>query len=240
MYQTWSDIIWCHWPVGPEQIAVLLPPGLKPERFDGSAWVGLIPFAMSDLRLPGLLSPLSRAVGVGSFGEVNVRTYVTGPDGESGVWFCTLDADRLLAVATARLAFGLPYRHASTHLDRSDTSLTWTSRRHRDARRAVVSVTPEPAASRPATPGLERFLVERYALYSSWHGRLVRGTLSHEPWRVRSATLRSMISDTVGAAGIEVAGEPHVLVGEPVRVTVHPLERVGSERARPRRWPTRG
>ena len=136
MRQRWSDIVWCHWPVPVEAVASILPPGLTPETFDGSAWIGLIPFAMSDLRLPGPLAPLSRLLGVGSFGEVNVRTYVTGPDGRTGVWFCTLDADRFLAVATARVAFGLPYRRASTHLEKSSTELAWTSQRRGDGRRA--------------------------------------------------------------------------------------------------------
>ena len=74
MIQTWSHIIWAHWPVDPSVVASLLPPGLTPETFDGAAWVGLIPFQMSELRLPGALSGLTSLVGVRSFGEVNVRT----------------------------------------------------------------------------------------------------------------------------------------------------------------------
>jgi len=226
MRQRWSDIVWCHWPVPVEAVASILPPGLTPETFDGSAWIGLIPFAMSDLRLPGPLAPLSRLLGVGSFGEVNVRTYVTGPDGRTGVWFCTLDADRFLAVATARVAFGLPYRRASTHLEKSSTELAWTSQRRGDGRRAELSVTVADGPSRPASDGLEKFLVERYALYAWWHGRLVRGTLSHQPWRVRSATLLHLDHSTVAAAGVDVDGSPHLLAGEPVDVSVRPLARV--------------
>lgn len=222
MRQTWSDIIWCHWPVPAAQVAAVLPPGLEPELFDQSAWVGLIPFAMSDLRLPGSLAQLSRLAGVGSFGEVNVRTYVTGPDGRSGVWFCTLDADRLLATVSARLAFGLPYRWARTSLHRDSTSITWRSRRRGDKVRAEVSVIPGPGPSRPAATGLEQFLVERYALYSLWHGHLVRGTLSHQPWTIRPAQLTYLCSETVTAAGFTVSGSPHLLVGDPVHVTVHP------------------
>ena len=40
---------------------------------------------------------------VSSFEEMNVRTYVRGPDGVPGVWFITLDAARLGAVLFARL-----------------------------------------------------------------------------------------------------------------------------------------
>ena len=50
----------------------LLPAGVEVDTFDGSAWVGLIPFHMDGLGFPGL-APLPY---VGSFPEVNVRTYV--------------------------------------------------------------------------------------------------------------------------------------------------------------------
>ncbi len=100
--------MWCHWPVSPDQVQALLPKGLEPDLFEGSAWVGLIPFVMKDLRLPGPLGVLSKFVRVDRFGEVNVRTYVKGPDGRTGVWFCTLDSDRWLAVKTANIFFGLP------------------------------------------------------------------------------------------------------------------------------------
>jgi len=230
MVQRWSSIVWAHWPVDPDRVAAVLPPGLTPETYDGSAWVGLVPFLMSDLRLPGVLSGVTPMAGVTSFGEVNVRTYVRGPDGRSGVWFATLDADRLVAVAVARVALGLPYRHATTRLtvtpDGGSERLTWTSTRRRDGVRAELQVAPDSVRPRPAAPGLEQFVVERYSLYSWWYGRLLRGSLSHPPWSVRGARLLDLDCGTVAAAGIRVAGAPHVLVGEPVEVRVHGFTRL--------------
>lgn len=223
MHQTWSQIVWCHWPIAADAVAAVLPPGLVPELFDGTAWIGLIPFSMSELRLPGRLAPISALAGVGAFGEVNVRTYVIGPDGRSGVWFCTLDADRLLAVLTARVCFGLPYRRARTELVATPEVRHWTSRRRGDGRRAELRAVVAPEPPRPAAPGLETFLIERYALYTSWHGRLARGELTHEPWRVRAAHVKHLVTETVESAGFTPSAEPHVLVGEPVHVTVHPL-----------------
>ena len=238
--QTWSRIAWAHWPVDPGEVTRILPAGLTPDTFDGCAWVGLVPFRMSDLRLPGLRSGLTSLAGVASFGEVNVRTYVRGPDGRTGVWFATLDADPWLAVATARVAFGLPYRVADTHVDLTsgDNSgqLAWTSVRRRDGARATLRVEPGDEQPRTAAPGLEHFLVERYSLYSWWHGRILRGALSHAPWRVRSAHLAGVDSGTVAASGIRVDGAPHVLVGEPVDVRVHPFRSLG----RPPSGRTRG
>ena len=51
MAQTWSSIVWCHWPVPPEAVAARLPAGLEPDLHDGAAWVGLVPFEMRDLRV---------------------------------------------------------------------------------------------------------------------------------------------------------------------------------------------
>ena len=230
MTQRWSRIVWAHWPVDASQVDAILPAGLTAETCDGYAWVGLVPFQMSDLRLPGALSGLASIARVASFGEVNVRTYVRGPDGRTGVWFATLDADRLLVVVTARVAFGLPYRHAVTRLDVTTDGgsqhLTWSSTRRRDGAQATLQVTSENAPTRPAAAGLERFLVERYSLYSWWHGQLLQGSLWHPPWRVRSARLLDADSGTITAAGIRVAGAPHLLVGEPVEVRIHPFKRL--------------
>jgi len=230
MRQIWANIVWCHWSVDPAQVAAVLPAGLTPELFDGQAWVGLIPFSMEQLRPVGPFGFVTRWLRSSDFGEVNVRTYVTGPDGQTGVWFCTLDADSVAAVATANAAFGLPYRVATTNYTERDGVRRWRSARRRDGAHAALTVTAATESPRPAAPGLEAFLFERYALYTRWHGRILRGELSHEPWRVRPATLDECVHDTVDRAGFRVDGDPHVFVGEPVNVTVYPMRTVGKIR----------
>jgi uncharacterized protein YqjF (DUF2071 family) len=225
MRQTWADIVWCHWPVEPERIAAILPDGLTPDLFEGQAWIGLIPFSMQRLRAHWPLGWVTRVVRSANFGEVNVRTYVVGPDGQRGVWFCTLDADSYAAVATARLAFGLPYRVSRSQFSETATTRHWSSRRRRDGATSLLQVEIADELPRPAAPGLESFLVERYALYTSWHGQIVRGELAHEPWRVRSGRVLDVDTSTVAAAGIDVSGEPHVLVGEGVDVSVFMMHR---------------
>src|SRR6185312_5462238 len=59
MQQTWSDLLFAHWRVPPEALRRLLPPALEVETFDGSAWLGVVPFQMSGVR-PRLLPPLPR------------------------------------------------------------------------------------------------------------------------------------------------------------------------------------
>jgi uncharacterized protein len=97
MYHHWNWITFLHWRYPPAVVQRLLPPGLTAETFDGTAWIGLTPFLMEGIRPPVLpaLPWLSR------FGEVNVRTYVHDDQGRSGIWFFSLDAARLPAVAGA-------------------------------------------------------------------------------------------------------------------------------------------
>jgi hypothetical protein len=55
---------------------------------------------------------------------------------------------------------------------------------------------------------------------------LLRGTLSHEKWHVRSAELQHVNTETVQIAGFDTTDKPHILVGTDVEVTVYPLRRV--------------
>jgi uncharacterized protein YqjF (DUF2071 family) len=104
MIHRWEQVTFIHWRFDPEVVQRLLPSGLTVETFDGAAWVGLVPFYMR------VALPKSRSVPwLSRFAETNVRTYVHGADGTSGVWFFSLDAARLGAVVIARKTYRLPY-----------------------------------------------------------------------------------------------------------------------------------
>lgn len=49
--QRWSDLLFLHWRVDAGAVAPLLPEGLVPDVFDGSSWVGLIPFRLDRARV---------------------------------------------------------------------------------------------------------------------------------------------------------------------------------------------
>ena len=104
MDQRWTDAVFLHWRIPEAVAASFMPPGVVPDVFDGSAWVGLIGFRMQG-------AGLGRGPGVpyfGSFNEINVRLYSREPDGTRGVVFLSLDASRLAVVLAARAA-GIPY-----------------------------------------------------------------------------------------------------------------------------------
>jgi uncharacterized protein len=117
MLQGWYNVAQIHWRYEPSVVQALLPKGFTVDTFDGSAWVGLIPFEMRRIRLP--FGP-NDGLGVGRFGtfpETNVRTYIRDRRGRRGVWFFSLDINRVAATLVARTGYGLPYCTATMSID---------------------------------------------------------------------------------------------------------------------------
>src|ERR1700728_5221273 len=44
MTQRWNDLLFAHWPMRIAEIEDLLPDGLEADVFQGSAWIGVVPF----------------------------------------------------------------------------------------------------------------------------------------------------------------------------------------------------
>ena len=121
--QTWSHLLFAHWRVPTEKLRPLIPAELTLQEFDGSAWIGVVPFLL-DVR-PRYVPPLP----IGSrFPEINVRTYVEA-DGKPGVWFFSLDARNPLAVWAARRFFHLPYFRAHMRIDVNAKAVRYTTSR---------------------------------------------------------------------------------------------------------------
>ncbi len=182
----WRDLLFMHWPVPEDWLLPLVPPVLKLDTFDGSAWLGITPFRIERTR-PRLLPALPW---LSSFPELNVRTYVTHQD-KPGIWFFSLDAANPIAVRLARATFSLPYFDAEMSCRASGKEVRYKSvRTHKGAppARLAASYRPvgDPFESRPET--LESFLTERYCLYSEdARGRVWRGDIHHWPWPLQEA-----------------------------------------------------
>ena len=233
LHQRWSDLLFAHWPTAPEVLRPYLPPRLELDLFEGQAWLGVVPFSMSGVR-----PPLLPAVpGLRALHELNVRTYAT-LDGVPGVWFLSLDANSPVAVELARGLFHLPYLHARMSFSEQDDGLHFQAvRTHRQMPPATFAASWTPGTALPlAQPGsLEYFLTERYHLYTSGPNllhdikgpHLWRGTLWHEPWPLRRATLHQWDSTLVESHGLPTpVGPPHLLAADGVDVRVMSLQRV--------------
>jgi uncharacterized protein len=224
MHQSWGKLLFLHWRMPIAALRPLIPQRLSIDTFAGEAWVGLTPFTIWDAR-PTYVPPLPW---LSDFHEVNVRTYVY-LDGVPGVWFFSLDANSLAAVAGARTFFSLPYYHASISLEQEDDRIIYSASRVGAEPAAKLETTwsiGEPLP--PAAPGtLEFFLIERYCLYTSDGAKLYRCRIFHQPWPLRRARLDAFTSTLIEADGLPTpAGEPLLHFGGPVDVEVWPLEEV--------------
>lgn len=226
MVQRWTDVVFLHWQYDPCEVQRLLPPGVLVDEYEGSAWVALVPFRMEGLGFPGL-APLPI---VGTFPEVNVRTYVRA-GGRRGVWFFSLDVDRLLPALVARGAYHLPYcAGRAEHVRVDDYVSTRVERRWPRAQRgaATAVVVRTGSAVDPHDP-LVRFLTCRWGLISATRrDRLRYAPVDHPTWPLHEAHALTLDDHLVTAAGLPApVGPPHVLWSPGVDV------RVG----RPRRLP---
>ncbi|WP_405374724.1 MULTISPECIES: YqjF family protein [unclassified Microbacterium] len=193
--QRWSSACFVHWRVDPALVAPLLPAGTRPDEFDGSAWIGLVPFVLSEFRF----LPLRPVPLVGSFVEINVRTYAVDADGRRGVVFRTLEAEHLLPVLGARALFGLPYRWARATREVDGDAVSFASRRHGRSRRSTaLRVT---VGTEPVDTPLSRFLTARWGFHERHLGRTIWAANEHEPWPLHDAQLDALDDDLVAEAG---------------------------------------
>ena len=208
MLHSWSEVSFVHWPFDPASVQALLPKPLQVDVMDGAAWVGLVPFHCT-IRPPS--SP--RVPWVSSFEEMNVRTYVRGPDEVPGVWFITLDAARLGAVLVARWSYGLNYFWSKMDFSRVGNVVTYSARRRWPKPAAAVGTLALEVGSQIAghemTP-LDDFLTGRWSFYGRLSGRrLYRGQIEHEPWKLERAGLLHCDPGLLEACGLPTPdGEP--------------------------------
>ncbi|MBZ5586603.1 MAG: DUF2071 domain-containing protein, partial [Acidobacteriia bacterium] len=167
------------------------------DTFDGSAWLGITPFLLEDLRAPGLPA----FPWISRFPETNCRTYVRGPDGRPAIWFFSLDAARMPAVAGARLLYGLPYAWSRMRVQIAGDGREYASARRWPGRLARTAVTVERGGPLAAGP-LEIFLTARFRLYSILRGRLMCAQVEHEPWPLEGARVVRLEETLTRAAGL--------------------------------------
>ncbi|MEO3937228.1 DUF2071 domain-containing protein [Dermatophilaceae bacterium Soc4.6] len=224
MSQWWRDICFAHWSIDPARIAPMLPRGVRPDLHDGRAWVGLIPFRMVDAGvLTGPPVPW-----LGTFLEMNVRTYTVDDHGRHGVYFCSLEAQRLAVVAGALGSFDVPYRWARMTYEQQPygaapvgpgSTLTYTSRRigprlgagsgrvrgsaaHSRMSVAVGDSVPEPSE-------LDLFLTARFGLHTSLLAQPLWVPNTHGPWPLHRAELLDLDDTLLAAAGFpDLAATP--------------------------------
>ena len=197
--QRWRSLTFLHWRVDPEVVAPLLPPGTRPDVYDGSTWVGLIPFRLTDAAFghgPGL-------PWVGSFAETNVRLYSVDAAGRRAVVFGSLESERLAFVLGSRWALGLNYTWARMRIQCDGDRITYTSRRRWPGpvgarTRVTVRVSDVPVRHDP----LADFLTARWALHTHHLGRTLYLPNTHTAWPLVRAELLELDDELLDVAGL--------------------------------------
>ena len=221
MGQSWIDLLFAHWRVPYDALREHVPRELALDRFDGDAWLGITPFELVGLR-PSVTPPIP---GVGSFPELNVRTYATLA-AKPGIFFFSLDAGSDLAVAAARRFYSLPYFRAHMTIDRENGRITFESARVRSTAHLWARYAPGKPLPRSQPGTLEHFLTERYCLYTvDRRGRTCRAEIHHPPWRLFDAEAEIRVEGLL-PRGIEVdAGAALLHYAAPQHVVIWRLER---------------
>ncbi len=165
MSQRWEDLLLLHWPIDEGSIKCTLPDDLNVDLFNGQAWLSVVGFKLSGLRI----SPI-RWMPWPAFWEINLRTYVRDRKGNRGIWFYSLDSSDRFAVAGARMLYGLPYNLARTYGYSDSKRISFLSDRrfpHQKAKADFWATFPSSGKkARSVESGLDRFLLERYCFWS--------------------------------------------------------------------------
>ena len=222
-YQQWRSLSFLHWPISTAVLRPLVPSSLEIDSFEGTAYVGLVPFAMQQVRMRWTPSLLGL-----DFLETNVRTYVTY-NGRPGVYFFSLDAASRLAVWTARNFWGLPYYFADMSLERDDNAIHYRALRTGNGQASEVRCVPGETLPPVEPDSIEFFFLERYLLYVQRRRGMYIGQVYHQPYPIQQATITQCDDELVAAAGCSGCSGPptHVHFSPGVDVEIFALESVG-------------
>jgi len=206
MTQNWHHLLFLHWKVPVAELQALIPPELTVDTFDGTAYIGLVPFTVDHLRA----SFAPEVPGLSAFHEVNVRTYVHRSGADPGVWFFSLDASSGPAVMAARLLYKLAYFRSEIALTASKGALPTVrfdaqrkdERSSSPAHAHLLYRGAEGAVAAPVPGSLEAFLLNRYLLYAEEDHVLYRARIHHAPARVQKAEVDELDETLVWAAGV--------------------------------------
>jgi uncharacterized protein YqjF (DUF2071 family) len=193
MQADWGNLVMVSWLVDPAMLQEKMPPGCTPDLWEGAAALSLVGVEFSSVVVKGISWPWHDR-----FPEVNLRTYVQGPNGP-GVVFLGELVPKFLVARIARKSYGEPYQKRKVWVEKRvrhsepEVAYEWEI----GARTFRISVRAEAQAHAVGAGSLEEFLLHRSRGYNAFRG----GTtyeVNHEPWAMR-APLRYAVDCATGA-----------------------------------------
>jgi len=179
----WSDLILISYAVPDEAVLPYLPPGLVPDKWEGSAWCSLVAFDFTQTRVLGWSVPYPKTLC--DFPEFNLRLYAR-QDERRGVVFVRELISNPLVAGMAKLIYNEPY--SVVPITSRVTQAGDVRRVRHDFRVAgrpqVCAVTAHGTASVPDEGGFETWVKEQEAGFNRSHtGRLTSFRVWHPAWR---------------------------------------------------------
>ncbi|GCE30719.1 hypothetical protein KDA_62030 [Dictyobacter alpinus] len=225
MRQSWHELLFAHWPIAPATLQAIMPACFEVDTFAGEAWIGIVPFRMTDVRPRGLVALPS----LSQFPELNVRTYVTH-NGRPGVYFFSLEAGNPIAVALARSIFHLPYFNALMQCQRIGDTISYRSHRtHRGAPAAdfIARYQPTGDIAYAQHTSIEAWLTDRYCLYTNVGKQAYRANIHHLHWPLQPAALEISRNTMALAHGIQLPDtDPLLYYSHRLDVLVWPIQKI--------------
>lgn len=224
MHQEWGKLLFMHWRVHESLIRPHIPSSLSIDTYGDSAWIGIVPFTMWDIRaFPPFVPPVP---GLDSMHELNVRTYVHH-NGVPGVWFFSLDANSRAAVLGARTFFHLPYYNADIEMSGKRKIKYRLKRRDEPSAQFKADWAVGDALPESRSGSREFFLTERYLLYTEFEGELFSARIHHQPWQLYKAEVTNFGSSMLEPLQIpQPKTQPILHHAEEISVDIFPLESV--------------
>tara|TARA_Y100000385_G_C13091852_1_gene639176 strand:- start:1050 stop:1766 length:717 start_codon:yes stop_codon:yes gene_type:complete len=177
-YQEWNNAIFLHWEVDLKELSRFVPNNLQIDLHNGKPWVSVVAFTMEKIRPRNLpyFSPVS------NFHEINIRTYVKS-NNKTGVYFLSIEAEKLISCKIARKISKLPYRYSK--INRSNNSFSSFNPVFKDSLHIDYS---SKELKNNFTP-LDIFLTERYALFHNVGDYINEFEIHHLPWPIQNIDL---------------------------------------------------
>ncbi len=232
----WLNVVFMHFRADAEKLQQIVP--LPLDRFEGHAYISLVAFTQSRLRLAAggsWIEPFTAPLARHEF--LNVRTYVRH-DGARGIYFLAEWIPNRLAVLIGPRLYGLPYRLGRLRY-RNDLRFDVMGGRVRSGRGELVySATPQTNDLRTSARGsLDEFLVERYTAFTHRNAVTRRFDVAHDPWLTMPLDATVNLNAKIVAAHFS-PGVHDVRISAPQRLA-DTFPPAGSRKSPPasRRWP---
>ncbi|MBO0324392.1 DUF2071 domain-containing protein [Muricauda sp. CAU 1633] len=180
-YQEWNNAIFLHWQVDIEELKRFVPDQLEIDLYEGKPWVSVVAFTMEKIRPKNFPSfpPIS------NFDEINIRTYVKQED-KSGVYFLSIEGGTNLSCKVAKGISELPYRFST--IKRTENEIESSNLEFNDWMHVVYQIGKEIKEKTE----LDKWLIERYALYQDSKTAINEFEIHHLQWPINEIDIKTL------------------------------------------------